>query len=131
MTVKNIEQLLELQAIDKLLFDLQRDTQQPTPHDDSAPLLCSNLVVAEAQRCDLYHKRDIVTHSIDPRMLALYYHTRGRGGIRIAASRRGACGCCFHQLPPQNLNEARHATRPITCDHCSCLVVWDEQSEST
>lgn len=68
MTVKNIEQLLELQAIDKLLFDLQRDTQQPTPHDDSAPLLCSNLVVAEAQRCDLYHKRDIVTHSIDPKI---------------------------------------------------------------
>ena len=134
IATRESELLTATQALDALRTGIRERRQQltdlQTRYDASATLRRSKLAVLDAQLSELHSKRDVVIHSVDPKLLELYNRNRGRGGIRIAATRRGACGCCFQQLPPQNLNEARHATRPITCDHCSCLVVWDEHSQS-
>ena len=49
----------------------------------------------------------------------------GRRGIRIAAMKRGACGCC-HTQSPQTLSEIRHTTTVRTCVNCGCITIWDE-----
>ena len=46
--MKNIEQLLELQAIDKRLFDLERETQQlPTDAEQHKDKICDAQSTAE------------------------------------------------------------------------------------
>ena len=120
------------QQIEKAQESVRRATNEQLEvqaHCDKfITLMRSELTVIEAQRAELSNRREVIAHSVDPNMLAIYNRARGRDGIRIAASRRNACGCCFHQLPPQNLSEVRNATHPTTCDHCACLVVWDAYS---
>jgi len=53
---------------------------------------------------------------------------QSKHGLAVVPVVKGACGGCFASLPPQRVNEVRQATRLVTCDACSRILVWDEEN---
>lgn len=56
---------------------------------------------------------------------------RAKKGTAVVPVRRGACGGCFHRVPPQRVLELRQNTRMHTCERCGRILVSDEIAEST
>ena len=93
--------------------------------------LASLSITASAIEQEIHRLEDrhtILSVEIEEADLALYKRTRGRRGVRIAAVKRGACGGCHTQFPPQTLAEIRHAASMRTCVNCGCITIWDEDS---
>ena len=72
--------------------------------------------------------RKKVAKAIDVELLRIYDRKKGRRGVRVAAVRKSACGCCFHQMPAQTRSEVRRGERVINCESCGTIMAWDDQS---
>ena len=79
---------------------------------------------AALARCDPQRLR-VQDRAGDPARRIVRRGRGGRRGIRIAAMKRGACGCC-HTQSPQTLSEIRHTTTVRTYINCGCITIWDE-----
>ena len=73
-------------------------------------------------------RRDGFSKSLDAALVRLYEASRKRRGTRVAAVRKGACGCCFRELPAQHRSNVRRNAEPHFCEHCGALLVWDDDS---
>lgn len=68
---------------------------------------------------------------LDPDLRGRYERmARAKNGLAVVPVIKGACGGCFAALPPQRVNEVRLAERLVSCDDCSRILVWDEESGS-
>jgi uncharacterized protein len=67
-----------------------------------------------------------------PRRLKMAYE-RVRRGKLLATVRvtRGACGGCWKNLSPQQVNELRRSDRLSVCESCGRILVWDDRTETT
>ena len=52
-------------------------------------------------------RRAEVAGTIEKRLLTIYERRRGPRSKRVSAMRKGSCGTCFRQLPPQQRSEVR------------------------
>ncbi|HID94880.1 MAG TPA: hypothetical protein EYP53_02330 [Candidatus Latescibacteria bacterium] len=82
------------------------------------------------QELSIYRqKRDEAIEGLGKRLLSSYERIRrGRGGMAVVPIRRGACGGCFKQIPPQKVVEIKRNERLITCENCGRILVWDERN---
>ena len=106
-------------------FEEIRQTQQERIDE-----LQSQLNTMQEQVDEVQKRRKNVAKDIEARLLATYERKKGRRGVRVAAVRKGACGCCFHQMPAQIRMEVRSGERGVLyCESCGTIMAWDEQSD--
>ena len=106
-------------------FEEIRQTQQERIDE-----LQSQLNTMQEQVDEVQKRRKNVAKDIEARLLATYERKKGRRGVRVAAVRKGACGCCFHQMPAQIRMEIRSGERGVLyCESCGTIMAWDEQSD--
>lgn len=74
-------------------------------------------------------RRTEVAKTIEKRMLTIYERRRGPRSKRVSAVRKGACGACYRQLPPQQHSEVRRGDKIMSCENCNSIMVWDDDSE--
>jgi predicted nucleic acid-binding Zn-ribbon protein len=74
-------------------------------------------------------RRTEVANTIEKRMLTIYERRRGPRSKRVSAVRKGACGACYRQLPPQQRSEVRRGDKIMNCENCNSIMVWDDDSE--
>lgn len=73
------------------------------------------------------HERKKILVRITKDDLAAYERIRrAKKGKAVVPVKRGACGGCFKQVPPQKLLELRQNKRLFTCEHCGRIIVSDE-----
>ena len=79
----------------------------------------------------LFKRKKLVLALNDDSLIYRYERIRkARAGSAVVAIIRGnVCNGCFREFPPQTINEARLATKIITCDQCGRIVIWREESE--
>jgi uncharacterized protein len=73
-------------------------------------------------------KRRNSGETIPRRLFTIYERSRKPPGMRLAAVRKGSCGVCFRQLPPQARSNVRRSEELLYCEHCGAIQVWDEES---
>ena len=120
-SIQNIEESIE---DEKNAFDEIRQAQQERIDELQKQLDSMQELVdgVEARRTE-------VTQTIEKRFLTIYERRRGPRSKRVSAVRKGSCGTCFRQLPPQQLSQTRRNERIIDCEHCGVIMVWDDESE--
>jgi predicted nucleic acid-binding Zn-ribbon protein len=72
-------------------------------------------------------RREAVRVHIQPQVLAAYDRIRrGRSGLAVVRIvKKGACGGCFQEIPPQRASEVRRNNRIILCESCGRILVWN------
>ena len=95
-----------------------------------------NTVVAETQQEEeeLLKKVDIISESIDERLLSAFNRIRGnaRNGLAVVTVERDACGGCFNKIPPQRQLDIRLHKKIIVCEYCGRILVdnyWEEEGK--
>lgn len=95
-----------------------------------------NTVVAETQQEEeeLLKKVDIISESIDERLLSVFNRIRGnaRNGLAVVTVERDACGGCFNKIPPQRQLDIRLHKKIIVCEYCGRILVdnyWEEEGK--
>lgn len=77
------------------------------------------------------HERKKLLVRIAKEDLAAYQRIRkAKKGKAVVPVKRGACGGCFKQVPPQKLLELRQNKKLFTCEHCGRIIVSDEIVEA-
>ena len=61
---------------------------------------------------------------IEDRLMYSYNRIRGNSlnGLAVVKVRRGACGGCFNQVPPQRQADIRERKKIIVCEHCGRVL---------
>lgn len=73
-------------------------------------------------------ERDDVVGNIPRRIISIYERVRkGRGGRAVVIVKKKACSSCFKALTPKKAQEIKRGDKVHTCDHCGCLLYWDEE----
>ncbi len=123
-SIEAIQQLEEQIESEKTAFEEVRQAQQERIDELQKQLDSMQELVdgVEARRGD-------VAQTIEKRLLTIYERRRGPRSKRVAAVRKGSCGTCFRQLPPQQRSEVRRSERIINCENCGSIMVWDDESE--
>ncbi|HIG55322.1 MAG TPA: hypothetical protein EYG11_20770 [Candidatus Latescibacteria bacterium] len=123
--MEGIERVQGQTGEEKTTFEEIRQTQQGRIDE-----LQSQLNTMQEQVDAVQKRRKKVTKDIEARLLATYDRKKGRRGVRVAAVRKGACGCCYHQMPTQVRMEVRSGERGVLyCESCGTIMAWDEQSD--
>ena len=123
--IEGIERVQGQIGEEKTTFEEIRQTQQERIDE-----LQSQLNTMQEQVDEVQKRRKNVAKDIEARLLATYERKKGRRGVRVAAVRKGACGCCFHQMPAQIRMEVRSGERGVLyCESCGTIMAWDEQSD--
>jgi predicted nucleic acid-binding Zn-ribbon protein len=74
---------------------------------------------------------------IEERLMYSYNRIRQNSinGLAVVKVRRGACGGCFNQVPPQRQADIREKKKIIVCEHCGRVLadveVVEEAASST
>ena len=120
-SIQNIEENIEGE---KSAFDEIQQAQQERIDELQKQLNSMQELVdgVEARRTE-------VAQTIEKRLLTIYERRRGPRSKRVSAVRKGSCGTCFRQLPPQQRSEVRRCERVINCENCGAIMVWDDDSE--
>ena len=122
--IEGIERVQGQIGEEKTTFEEIRQSQQERIDE-----LQSQLNTMQEQVDEVQKRRKKVAKDIEARLLATYERKKGRRGVRVAAVRKGACGCCFHQMPAQIRMEVRSGERGVLyCESCGTIMAWDEQS---
>lgn len=68
---------------------------------------------------------------IEDRLMYSYRRIRSNSinGLAVVKVRRGACGGCFNQVPPQRQADIREKKKIIVCEHCGRVLADVEQVE--
>jgi hypothetical protein len=121
--IEGIQKVQERIDEEKSAYEDVRQAQQERIDE-----LQGQLNTMQQQVDSVAKRRRTVAKGIDDKLLTTYERKKGRRGVRVAAVRKGACGCCFHQMPAQTRSEVRQGERMINCESCGTIMVWDEQS---
>lgn len=75
--------------------------------------------------------RDDAAKKIEDRLMYSYNRIRGNSinGLAVVKVRRGACGGCFNQVPPQRQADIREKKKIIVCEHCGRILADVEAVE--
>ncbi len=80
---------------------------------------------------ELQAQREQVREKIQVKHLRLYERIRKpKDGLPIVPVKRGACGGCYTQIPPQRIMEVRDGDKLIICESCGRMLYWEEQPEA-
>lgn len=123
-SIEAIQHLEEQIESEKTAFEEVRQTQQERIDELQKQLDSMQELVDGVES-----RRNDVAQTIEKRLLTIYERRRGPRSKRVAAVRKGSCGTCFRQLPPQQRSEVRRSERIINCENCGCIMVWDDESE--
>jgi hypothetical protein len=68
---------------------------------------------------------------IEDRLMYSYNRIRQNSinGLAVVKVRRGACGGCFNQVPPQRQADIREKKKIIVCEHCGRVLADVEVAE--
>jgi predicted nucleic acid-binding Zn-ribbon protein len=68
--------------------------------------------------------RDEAASRIEERLMYSYNRIRQNSvnGLAVVMVRRGACGGCFNQVPPQRQADIREKKKIIVCEHCGRVL---------
>lgn len=68
---------------------------------------------------------------IEERLMYSYRRIRSNSinGLAVVKVRRGACGGCFNQVPPQRQADIREKKKIIVCEHCGRVLADVETTE--
>ena len=121
--IEGIEKIQGQITEEKDAFEEIRQTQQQRIDE-----LQGQLSTMQEQVDSVEKRRKGVANDIDAKLLTTYERKKGRRGVRVAAVRKGACGCCFHQMPAQIRMEVRSGEKVLYCESCGTIMAWDEQS---
>lgn len=69
-------------------------------------------------------ERDEAASKIEERLMYSYNRIRQNSvnGLAVVMVRRGACGGCFNQVPPQRQADIREKKKIIVCEHCGRVL---------
>ena len=69
-------------------------------------------------------ERDEAVSRIEERLMYSYNRIRQNSvnGLAVVMVRRGACGGCFNQVPPQRQADIREKKKIIVCEHCGRVL---------
>ena len=67
-------------------------------------------------------------NEIEERLIKSYNRIRERyrNGLAVVTVKRGSCGGCFNQIPPQVQIEIGQRKQIITCEHCGRVLIDNE-----
>lgn len=72
-------------------------------------------------------KREKITPNIAKSMISKYERIRkAKNGRAVVPIVRGACGGCFHRLPPQLIVEVKKMEKIINCEACGRVLIHQE-----
>lgn len=68
--------------------------------------------------------REEAAQKIEDRLMYSYNRIRQNSlnGLAVVKVRRGACGGCFNQVPPQRQADIREKKKIIVCEHCGRVL---------
>lgn len=68
---------------------------------------------------------DELAKKIDERMYVAYNRVRGnaKNHLAVVTVKRGACGGCFNQIPPQRQLDIVQSKKIIICEYCGRILV--------
>ncbi|MBP5316741.1 MAG: hypothetical protein IKN88_08595 [Bacteroidales bacterium] len=77
------------------------------------------------------HKEDLAK-KIDERMYVAYNRVRNscKNHLAVVTVKRGACGGCFNQIPPQRQLDIAQNKKIIICEYCGRILVSPEFDET-
>jgi predicted nucleic acid-binding Zn-ribbon protein len=69
-------------------------------------------------------ERDEAASKIEDRLMYSYNRIRQNSvnGLAVVMVRRGACGGCFNQVPPQRQADIREKKKITVCEHCGRVL---------
>jgi predicted nucleic acid-binding Zn-ribbon protein len=75
--------------------------------------------------------REEAVKKIEDRLMYSYNRIRQNSlnGLAVVKVRRGACGGCFNQVPPQRQADIREKKKIIVCEHCGRVLADVEAVE--
>ena len=77
----------------------------------------------------LIHDRDQVRPRVPATVLTRYDRLSGaRDGVAVAEVRKSACGACFRQLTPRDMQEIRRGEAIMNCEACGRILFYIEGS---
>lgn len=86
----------------------------------------------EDEELEYTHERQKTVVRLAKADLEMYERIRkAKGGRAVVDVRRGACGGCFHRIPPQRLLELRKSSQIYKCEHCGRILVSDEIAQTS
>lgn len=76
-------------------------------------------------------QREEAAAKIEDRLMYSYNRIRQNSlnGLAVVKVRRGACGGCFNQVPPQRQADIREKKKIIVCEHCGRVLADVEAVE--
>ena len=76
----------------------------------------------------LIKEKEELASKIDERMLVAYGKVRGnaKNHLAVVTVKRGACGGCFNQIPPQRQLDIAQSKKVIVCEYCGRILVDSE-----
>jgi predicted nucleic acid-binding Zn-ribbon protein len=77
----------------------------------------------------LTQDRDAVRPKVPSTVLSRYDRLSGaRDGVAVAEVRKSACGACFRQLTPRDMQEIRRGEAILNCEACGRILIYLEGS---
>lgn len=72
----------------------------------------------------LQKQRMSVTKRIDAALVESYERIRSsvRNKLAVVVVKKGACGGCFNEVPPQKQADIKEKKRVIVCEHCGRII---------
>ena len=87
----------------------------------------SKAIIEETSKEEEIIDKDIaeLKAQLDARTLAAYEKVRSnsRNGLAVVTVKRGACGGCFNQIPPQRQLDINTNKKIIVCEYCGRILV--------
>lgn len=109
---------LEIEEIESRLSGRVADLEAKKGELDS--------IIAESTEDEkkLRLERDEAAARIEERLMYSYNRIRQNSvnGLAVVMVRRGACGGCFNQVPPQRQADIREKKKIIVCEHCGRVL---------
>jgi predicted nucleic acid-binding Zn-ribbon protein len=109
---------LEIEEIESRLSSRVADLEAKKGELDS--------IIAESTEDEkkLRLERDEAASRIEERLMYSYNRIRQNSvnGLAVVMVRRGACGGCFNQVPPQRQADIREKKKIIVCEHCGRVL---------
>ncbi|MCF0167579.1 MAG: hypothetical protein HUJ93_02885 [Bacteroidales bacterium] len=76
-------------------------------------------------------EKEALAAKIDARMFSAYNRVRNnaKNHLAVVTVKRGACGGCFNQIPPQRQLDIAQSKKIIVCEYCGRILVNPEFEE--
>ena len=113
---------------DELKSDELLAEQKRVDLDTQNNSLKSTVAANDERSTALSKERNQIQPQIESRYMGAYERiSAAREGRAVVPISRGACGVCFHRIPPQQQVEIKAMDRIVTCDSCGVILHWAEE----